>query len=125
MGSRIPRVLAMCAMVAAVPAFAKRAAPAPVEPIRMDEVEYSIPPGTMGVAVATDLWSGKVLWRKQVYAVQSDPKVEADVQQVFIKNILFSRGILWVTSERGDVYPLDLGTLPVRPEEGSLAVTRG
>ena len=95
---------------AVAPALAKRAAPAPVAPVVVGGVEYSVPLWEMGWVVATDVKTRKELWRVRVYEVPIDPALEADVQHVFIKALVHEGGVLIVTNEKGDSYALDPAT---------------
>ena len=95
------------------PALAKRAAPAPVAPVTVGEVEYSVPVSEMGFVVATEVKTRKELWRVRVYEVPIDPKLEADVQHVFIQSLTHESGVLIVTNERGASFTLDPATRKV------------
>ena len=108
----LPRLACCLAALAlaVAPALAKRAAPAPVAPVVVGEVEYSVPLGEMGFVVATDVKTRKELWRVRVYEVRIDPNLEEDVQHVFIKSLTHERGMLIVTNERGDTFTLDPAT---------------
>ena len=92
------------------PVRAKRAAPIEVAPIAVGGVCYSAPRDAMGFVVAKDLKSGRELWRVRIYEVRVDPKLERDVQDVFITSLEVKDGILLVTNERGEKYALDLKT---------------
>jgi hypothetical protein len=105
--------------LAAAPALAKRAAPRPVPPIEDGGIEYSVPHGLkMGVVRATDLKTGRLLWLRQVYAVQYDPQLEADVQDCYITRMDLETDHLRVTNERGYVYLVFLDSLKVRAVHG-------
>ena len=97
------------------PVSAKRAAPAPVAPVVADGIRYTAPAEAMGFVVATDA-GGKELWRVRIYKVDVDPKLEADVQHVFITSLALKDGILTVTNERGGKYALDVKTRKVTPQ---------
>ncbi len=104
-------LLALGLMVA--PALAKRAAPKEVAPLVVGAVEYSVPLWEMGFVVATDTATRKELWRVRVYEVPIDPKLEEDVQHVFITSLAVEGGALLVTNERGATYAVDLTTRKV------------
>jgi len=109
-------MLALGCLSAALPVCAKRQAPAPVEPVRLDGVEYTVPHQLlMGLVQATDIRHGTLLWRRQIYTVRYVPGRETDLQDVFITRIEAGRGCLRVTNERGDVYELRLDSLEVVP----------
>lgn len=101
----------------ATPAQAKRGAPKPVPPVSADAIEYSAPHEHMGFVVATDTASRKELWRERIYAVRIDPKLEEDVQHVFIASLAIEGGALIITNERGESYTLDLATRRVTKRE--------
>lgn len=109
--------LALCAMLvflcAAPPAFAKRAAPAPVTAVSIGPVEYSAPASAMGFVVATDKATRRELWRQRIYDVLRDPGLESDVQDVFIKTLEVLNGRLLIRNERGEVFLLDPATRAV------------
>ncbi len=109
------RVLAVFAafFFAVAPAPAKRLAPKPVTPVVAGAVEYSAPHEQMGFVVATDTGTHKELWRERIYTVHIDPKLERDVQDVFITSLVIEGGVLVVTNERGESYALDLATRKV------------
>lgn len=99
--------------IAIPPALAKRAAPAEVAPVTVGEVEYSVPLWEMGFVVAKDVKTRKELWRVRVYKVTIGPKLEEDVQHVFIKSLSHEGGMLIVTNERGESFTLDPATRQV------------
>ena len=95
--------------------------PAPViEPVVCEGVRYTVPndKGTVGYVVATDLASGKELWRKTVFRVCLCPLIEHDVQWVFIRQMRREGGRLILVNERGKTYSLDLKTRRVRKLKG-------
>lgn len=110
--NKVSLVVAMLVLLAPA-AFAKRAAPAKVEPVVSEGVEYRAPVENKGVVEAWDKATGKKLWEKQVYAVKIDPGMEKDVQDVFIRKLEINAGKLIVTNERDDVYSIDLKTREV------------
>ena len=84
--------------------LAKRMAPAQVEQVVCEGVEYRAPNEKMGVVEAWDKAAGKLLWEKQVYDVKINPNLEKDVQEVFIKKLEIAAGKLVVTNEKNDCY---------------------
>jgi len=123
MPSLLPSALLTLALVAPQPLRAKRTAPGPVPPVRRDGVEYTVPDGfMMGLVAATDLRTGTLLWRRQIYPVRVDPRLETDVQDCWITSLRAEPGRLRVTNDRGWIYLLDLKSLRVRVVKGRLVV---
>jgi hypothetical protein len=93
-------------------ASAKRSAPVKVEPIIHDGVRYIAPndEGRRGYIEAWDLQHNKKLWELTVFTNHIDPKLEEDVQWVFINKLSIRGDVLIVTSERGATYQIDLKT---------------
>ena len=100
-------------------ALAKRAAPAKVEPVTHQGVRYIAPndDGRRAYIEAWDVQTKKKLWDLTVFTNQIDPKLEEDVQHVFIKTLRVRDGTLIVTSERGETYRVDLKTKAVTQSE--------
>lgn len=103
---------------------AKRAAPSIVMPVKIGNIEYSVPNGKsqsqMGCIEAIDVRTGELLWIRQVYVVKYDLELEGDVQDVYIKNIKIKGNSLIITNERKSEYQLNLKTLQVKVLKGSL-----
>jgi hypothetical protein len=93
-------------------ASAKRAAPAKVEPVINEGVRYVVPndDGRRAYIEAWDVRTNKKLWDLTVFTNRTDPKLEEDVQWVFISKLRVQDGTLMVTSERGKTYQIDLKT---------------
>ena len=91
-------------------AFAKRVAPAAVAPVIQEGVRYTAPNDDGGRAYieAWNVQTGRKLWDLTVFTNRIDPKLEADVQWVFIKSMTIQDGRLVITSEKGTVYRIDL-----------------
>ncbi len=122
MSSSFPSILLATALAAA-PLLAKRPAPKPVQPVLRNGVIYSVPHELMmGVVAATDLKTGTVLWRRQVYTVRIDPDLEADVQDCYITDLQVDDDRIRVQNERGGLYTLDLKSLQVQAVRGPLVV---
>lgn len=102
-----------------VAALAKRGAPAKVEPVVHQGVRYVVPndDGRRAYIVATDVQTGKKLWDLTVFENRIDPKLEGDVQHVYLKSMKLLEDALIVTSERGKTYRIDLKTKKVTPAE--------
>jgi len=96
-------------------ADAKRGPAPPVNPVVIGSISYSAPPDPehMGYVIATDMPSGKELWRQRIYRIVLNPFVEADVQWVFITSLVRQGNTLIVTDERGRRFTLDLKTRKV------------
>ena len=101
--------------VGAASAEAKRGAAKPVEPVVIGSVRYSAraEPDLMGFVVATDISSGKELWRQRIYRVFMKPSLERDVQWVFITTLSRQDQSLLITNGRGEHFTLDLTTRKV------------
>ena len=91
---------------------AKRAAPAKVEPVIHEGVRYVAPNDNShrGYIEAWDVQTNKRLWDLTVFTNRIDPKLEEDVQWVFIDKLRVRDGALMVTSERGKTFQVDLKT---------------
>ena len=91
---------------------AKRIAPAAVEPVIHEGVRYVAPngDGRRAYLEAWDVRSNKKLWDLTVFINRIDPKLEEDVQWVFINTLSMRDHTLIVTSERGTTYQIDLQT---------------
>ena len=93
-------------------ASAKRAAPARVEPVIYEGVRYIAPndDGRRAYIETWDIQTNKKLWDLTVFTNRIDPKLEEDVQWVFIDKLRVQDGTLMVTSEHGKTYQIDLKT---------------
>lgn len=103
--------------------FAKRAAPKDVQPVVDQGVKYLAPhvaPGyikahgnprcPVGCIEAWSEKSGKLLWRVQVYEIKYDEKLEKDVQDNFINALQIKDANLFVETEHGDNFIVNLKT---------------
>ena len=123
------RVLLICGilLVTTPYAFAKRLAPAMVEPVVAEGVKYlapqvtpgyleayGVPPCPTGCVEAWEEKSGKLLWRVQVYTVPYDDQRERDVQDVFIRSLKIEDGSLLVENEQGARFTVDLQSHAVK-----------
>jgi len=100
-------------------ASAKRAAPARVEPVIHDGIRY-VAPNDDGRRAYIEAWDGqtnKKLWELTVFTNRIDPKLEEDVQWVFIDKLGARDGTLMVKSESGNTYQVDLKTKAVTQSE--------
>jgi hypothetical protein len=106
---------------------AKRIAPAAVEPVIHEGVRYVAPndDGRRAYIEAWDVRTNKKLWDLTVFTNRIDPKLEEDVQWVFINTLSIRDDTLIVTSERGTTYQIDLRTKAItQPEAASSAAPR-
>src|SRR5213076_1417862 len=93
-------------------ALSKRIAPPTVTPVIHEGVRYVAPTddGRRAYVEVWDVQTNKRLWELTVFTNRLDPKLEEDVQWVFIKSLSRQDGMLIVTSERGKTYQVDLKT---------------
>jgi hypothetical protein len=107
----------------ALPCFtsAKRAAPPKVEPVIYDGIRYVAPndDGRRAYIEAWDVQTNKKRWDLTVFTNPVDPKLEEDVQWVFINKLSVQDGALLVTSERGDTYQIDLRARAITRSEAA------
>lgn len=95
---------------------AKRAAPKEVPPVTIQGVKVTAPhwgrangkTQNGGYLEATSVETGKVLWELKVYEVRPNPKLEGDVQDVFITSLKLVDGNLEILNEAGDKFVVDL-----------------
>ncbi|HEY7001294.1 MAG TPA: hypothetical protein VH330_06100 [Candidatus Udaeobacter sp.] len=90
----------------------KRAGPAKVEPVIDNGIRYVAPndDGRRGYIEAWDVKTNKKLWDLTVFTNRVDPKLEEDVQWVFINKLAIHDNTLVVTSERDDTHLVDVNT---------------
>lgn len=103
----------------------KRVGPTDVDPATVDGVRFeAIHWGRQrglgqngGYVAAIDPASGKELWVAQIYVVDYIPKLETDVQDIFIKKLEpgASKGELKVVDERGRLFVLDIAKRTATP----------
>lgn len=94
----------------------KRKGPAEVKPVVIGAVRYEVIhfgkaeglDQNGGYIAALDKKTGARLWTLKVYANQIDPKLESDVQEVFISAMKKHGAGLAVTDERGRHYRVDV-----------------
>ena len=96
-------------------ASAKRAAPKPVSPVVYQGVTYSAPNdnGRVGYILASDA-AGKVLFQIKVFETEIHPKLEEDVQWIFIRELKLTGSSLVVKDEKSRCYSVDLETKAVK-----------
>jgi len=88
--------------------YAKRLPPKEVSPAIYNRIEFRAPHNKMGYIEAFDIDTGEKLWEEKVYDVKIDPKLEADVQWIFITELRLKNDKLIVINERSDEYKVDL-----------------
>ena len=103
----------------------KRVGPPDVAPVTVGDVRYeALPWGRErgldqngGYVVAKDAATGRELWVARIYRIEYVPKLETDVQDIFIRSLAPSDDghDLVVTDERGREFQLDLATHDARP----------
>ncbi len=101
-----------------MPAFAKRVAPLPVDPVTHKGIVYSTFPWSYqngsrqngGFIKATIKSTGDVIWEKQIYKTKYKRGIETDIQDVFITTIKLTddASSLVIINEIGDVYSVIL-----------------
>ena len=98
---------------------AKRIAPAEVEPVIRGDIRYVAPNdnGQRAYIEAWDVQTNKKLWDLTIFTNPVDPKLEEDVQWVFIKALSVKDNVLLVTSERARRYEVDLKTKAIKELE--------
>jgi hypothetical protein len=102
----------------------KRVAPPKVAPlslgsIRIEVVHWGRSRGlgqNGGYIAAVDPTTGNELWTLKVYEIAYDPKMEQDVQDVFISKMKAERGKLAIWDEKGRRYLVDPNTRTVAPQ---------
>jgi hypothetical protein len=123
--SRCVLIFVAVALLLPCLAFAKRLAPAEVEPVIHQGVRYIAPndDGRRGYIEAWDVQTNKKLWDLTIFTNRIDPTLEEDVQWVFIKALNIRDGALIVASEQDKIYSVDLKTKAVtqftRLQEGN------
>ncbi|HEX3693884.1 MAG TPA: hypothetical protein VH374_00735 [Polyangia bacterium] len=103
---------------------AKRIGPPDVPSVRVGELVVAVLPWGKarglgqngGYLTASDATTGKEQWVQKVYEVAYDPKMEEDVQDVFIESLIAgpAPSEVTVSDERGGIYRVDLTTHLVR-----------
>ena len=101
--------LAVC-LLNPVNVFASRVSPVKISPIVYKDVKIvaeNYSPDNMGVVQAFDIKTNKLIWSKKVYEVKIKPRVEADTQFVFIKEMKIDGDKLIVVNEKEKAFTLD------------------
>jgi hypothetical protein len=94
-------------VLATVAAVAKIAPPKPVAPVESNGVRYSADrDGRDQYAVATDIATGKQLWKVKVFRTHIKFWIEEDVQWVFITDLKLMDNSLFVRDDKARCYAL-------------------
>jgi len=107
---------------ASQPISAKRAEPVSVAPVVQGNTRYVAPlnDGRRGYIEAWDINSNKKLWSVTVFRTRINPKMEADVQSIYIRTISLQDSALLITDELDRTYRLDLRTRRVSKAQSPL-----
>ena len=98
-------------------AYAKRLPPKEVPPLIYQGIKYSLPhwgafsgrkQNGQYIEARSAECPDKLLWDLRVYKVNYDPKLEYDVQDIFITSLKLVDGNLEVVNEAGDRFLVDL-----------------
>jgi hypothetical protein len=109
-------LIAIAVLVINIPHLqAKRRAPKAVATAVYGDTTYSAPNdnGRIGYILASDS-AGKVLFQIRIFEIAIDPKLEEDVQWVFITELKLTGHSLMVTDEKARCYSVDLQTRAVK-----------
>ena len=119
------RLILVFSAIALLPCLApaKRASPPKVEPVVHDGIRYVAPndDGRCAYIEAWDVQTNKKLWDLTVFTNRIDPKLEEDVQCIFINKLSVRDHTLLVTSEHGRRYQVDLQTKAIKESERGLS----
>ena len=88
-----------------------KVAPVTVDGLRIEAIHWGRSRGlgqNGGYIVAFDPKTGQELWTLKVYDIVYDPKMEEDVQDVFIEKMKAGGGTLLITDEKGRRYRVDV-----------------
>jgi hypothetical protein len=111
------RLLLVIFALSATPCLARRV-PAPrVAPVESGGIRY-VAPNTNGRVAYVEAWeirTAKKLWTVTVFRNRVVPRLEEDVQWVFIKKLVVAKGRLVVTDERGRTHFVDLKQQAQKP----------
>jgi hypothetical protein len=119
MAKLVLSVLLAALCIRAEPASAKRAAPKPVKPVTYRGITYTAPnlDVTEAYVVASDP-KGKELFRIRVFEVPIDPKLEQDIQWIFITHLKPDGDSLLVGDEKGRCFAIALTAHAVKRKCG-------
>ena len=113
-------------MFGAICTSAKRVPPKDVPPVVVNSTRYSVNgDGRDSYVVATDVPSGKELWRVKVFHTRIEFwRGEEDNQWVFIGDLKSPGNSLLVRDERNRCYSIDLDTRHVKIKDSATAFSR-
>jgi len=120
-------VMLLLALLLPQLASAKRIAPEKVDPVVYEGVRYVAPneDGRRGYIEAWNVGTNKKLWDLTIFTNPIDPNLEEDVQWVFIKALNIQDGRLWVTSESGKTYQVDIKTKEIMQSDSRPSASPG
>ena len=96
-------------LLATANSIAKRLPPKPVPPVESNGIRYAADgDGSDQYVAATEISTGKELWRVRVFHTHIKPWLEADVQSVFITQLKLVEGSLFVRDEKERCYAVDV-----------------
>jgi hypothetical protein len=101
--------------LAVFPLQAKRVRPKEVPPIFVNGVKYSAEGnGRDAFVVATDVRSGSVLGKVKIFHIRIKPWIEEDNHWIFISDLKMAHNTLFIRSENGRCFSLDVPTRRVK-----------
>lgn len=110
-------LLSCIVLLCAISSVAKRAQPRPVPPVVYAGVSYSAEGnGVDEYVVASEASTGKRLWTVKVAHNDHDPRMEQDVQDVYITDLKATKGALLIRDEKSRCYSIDLATKRVNKQ---------
>jgi outer membrane protein assembly factor BamB len=117
-----PVIVRVTLALATVVAAAKIAPPKPVVPVEANGVRYSADrDGSDQYAVASDIATGKQLWKVKVFHTHIKFWIEEDVQWVFITDLKLMDNSLFVRDGKARCYAVDINSHRVRKAPCSVA----
>jgi outer membrane protein assembly factor BamB len=113
---RLPVGILLLWIFGTISTWAKRVPPKDVPPVVVNGTRYSANgDGKDSYVVATDVPSGKELWRVKVFHTRIEFwRGEEDNQWVFISDLKFADNSLLVRDEKNRCYSIDLNTKHVK-----------
>ena len=107
---RVP-LLAAVIVLATITGMARIRSPKPVAPVESNGVRYSADrDGRDQYVVATDMTTGRQLWRVKVFHTHIKFWIEEDVQWVFITDLKLVDRALFVRDGKARCYTVDIKT---------------
>jgi hypothetical protein len=98
-------------------AYAKRLPPPDLSPLTVNGVRYSVQgghidelPQTAVILVAVDLNTKRHRWETTLYEIKLNPRLETDIQDVFVESMRLVDGRLELVNEAGDTIKIDAAT---------------